>query len=220
MIDVQVAAGMITKEVGDAASKKLRAELDKLVDKLVATPNHDIEIELAKDIKIHLKVPDQMSKAQSDSIFGIVKTMIDNEVAKGEVTKEEAEAALKKLRAELDKLIKDGQGVLDTITFLDTISIRRSINGEFMDDEEILTNFFDDAWKKMIDWLNTKGRFGVIAGKLLNKYRGKVEAMLKKILKTEAAELITLIEKVRDDVIKIIKEGHIDPTKLHLHLLN
>jgi len=220
MIDAQVAAGMITKEVGDAASKKLRAELDKLVDKLVATPNHDIEIELTKDIKIHLKVPDQMSKAQSDSIFGIVKTMIDNEVAKGEVTKEEAEAALKKLRAELDKLIKDGQGVLDTITFLDTISIRRSMNGEFMDDEEILTNFFDDAWKKMIDWLNTKGRFGVIAGKLLNKYRGKVEAMLKKILKTEAAELIGLIEKVRDDVIKIIKGGHIDPTKFHLHLLN
>jgi len=207
---VQVAAGLITKEVGEAASKKLRTELDKLVDKLDATPNHDIEIELTKDIKIHLKVPDQMSKAQSDSIFGIVKTMIDNEVAKGEVTKEEAEAALKKLRAELDKLIKDGQGVLDTITFLDTISIRRSMNGEFMDDEEILTNFFDDAWKKMIDWLNTKGRFGVIAGKLLNKYRGKVGAMLKKILKTEAAELIGLIEKVKDDVIKIIKGGHID----------
>merc|ERR1719505_336328 len=62
----------------------------------------------------------------------------------------------------------------------------------------------------MIKWLNTKGRYGVIAGKLLNKYRGKVEAMLKKILKTEAAELITLIEKVKDDVIKIIKGGHID----------
>merc|ERR1719244_1152231 len=62
----------------------------------------------------------------------------------------------------------------------------------------------------MIKWLNTKGRYGVIAGKLLNKYRGKVEAMLKKILKTEAAELIGLIEKVKDDVIKIIKGGHID----------
>merc|ERR1719283_665757 len=84
------------------------------------------------------------------------------------------------------------------------------MNGEFMDDEEMLGNPIDDLWNKMIDWLNTKGRFGVIAGKLLNKYRGKVEAMLKKILKTEAAELITLIEKVRDDVIKIIKGGHID----------
>ena len=63
----------------------------------------------------------------------------------------------------------------------------------------------------MIDWLNTRGRAGVVTAKLLIKYRGKIADMLKKILQTEAKELIGLIEKVKDDVITIIKGGHIKP---------
>ena len=63
----------------------------------------------------------------------------------------------------------------------------------------------------MIKWLNTRGRAGVVTAKLLIKYRGKIADMLKKILQTEAKELIGLIEKVKDDVITIIKGGHIKP---------
>merc|ERR1712183_70394 len=63
----------------------------------------------------------------------------------------------------------------------------------------------------LIKWLNTRGRAGVVTAKLLVKYRGKIADMLKKILQTEAKELIGLIEKVKDDVITIIKGGHIDP---------
>merc|ERR1712183_820853 len=83
-----------------------------------------------------------------------------------------------------------------------------------MDDEEmleILENPIEDWWNAMIKWLNTRGRAGVVTAKLLVKYRGKIADMLKKILQTEAKELIGLIEKVKDDVITIIKGGHIDP---------
>merc|ERR1712142_998765 len=83
-----------------------------------------------------------------------------------------------------------------------------------MDDEEMLEmlgNPIEDLWKKIIDWLNTRGRAGVVTAKLLVKYRGKIADMLKKILQTEAKELICLIEKVKDDVITIIKGGHIKP---------
>merc|ERR1719193_2595483 len=109
------------------------------------------------------------------------------------------------LKTEAQELIK----LIDDIK-ADIIKIIKGGHIDVMNDEEMLGNPIDDLWNKMIKWLNTKGRYGVIAGKLLNKYRGKVGAMLKKILKTEAAELIGLIEKVKDDVIKIIKGGHID----------
>merc|ERR1712002_198706 len=96
MIEGEVAKGIISKEVGEAAIKKLRTELDKLVDKL-AVSNHDIIIDLNEKVKIHLQVPDHLTKAAADNIFGIVKGMIDRQVAAGMATKEEAEAALKKL---------------------------------------------------------------------------------------------------------------------------
>ena len=63
----------------------------------------------------------------------------------------------------------------------------------------------------MIKWLNSKGHAGEIVGKLLNKYRKKVLDMFASILKKEAAEVIKLIESVRDDVIVIINGGHIKP---------
>ena len=61
----------------------------------------------------------------------------------------------------------------------------------------------------MIEALNKKG--WKIFAKLLNKYKGKVEQVFKKILKNEAMELIDVIGKMRDDIIKIIKGGHIEP---------
>merc|ERR1712131_425485 len=88
------------------------------------------------------------------------------------------------------------------------------INGghiDVMNDEELeLTNPFDDLWNTIMNWLNKHGHVGQITAKLLNKYKGKVEDMLKKILKTEAFELIGLIEKIKADIIKIINGGHID----------
>merc|ERR1712180_575768 len=101
---------------------------------------------------------------------------------------------IEKIKADIIKIINGGH-----------------IDVETMNDEELtLANPFDDLWKKLIDWLNTKGHAGVIIGKLLNKYKGKVEDMLTKILKTEAQELIGLIEKIKADIIKIINGGHID----------
>merc|ERR1712072_1006940 len=79
-----------------------------------------------------------------------------------------------------------------------------------MNDEEMLFNPFDDMWQKIIDFFKAKGHMGEIFAKLLNKYKGKVEDMFKKILKNEAKELIKLIEDIKDDIIKIIEGGHIN----------
>ena len=65
-------------------------------------------------------------------------------------------------------------------------------------------------WQKIIDFFKSKGHVGEIVAKLLNKYKSKIEEMLKKILKTEAKELIKLIDEIKEDIIKIIKGGHID----------
>ena len=61
-----------------------------------------------------------------------------------------------------------------------------------------------------MNWLKSKGKWGKIAATLLAKYEAKIEAMFKGILKTEAEELIKLIEAVKNDIIKIISGGHID----------
>ena len=61
-----------------------------------------------------------------------------------------------------------------------------------------------------MDWLSSKGKVGKIAAQLLKKYAKKIENMFQGILKTEAEELIKLIESVKDDIIKIISGGHID----------
>merc|ERR1712212_851594 len=120
------------------------------------------------------------------------------------------DAMLKKiLKTEAQELIK----LIDDIK-ADIIKIIKGGHIDVMDDEELLEmlgNPIEDLWKKMIEWLNTRGRAGVVTAKLLVKYGGKIADMLKKILQTEAKELIGLIEKVKDDVITIIKGGHIDP---------
>merc|ERR1711962_200827 len=201
MIDGEVQRGTITKEKGEAAKKKLKEQLQKLVDKL-AILSAEIDIEVTETVKIHLTVPDHLAKAQADMIFKMGSQMINHEVTAGRATKEQGEAAIKKLREELDKLMVTGEVVNNIEDYL-------SMSMTY-DDEEMLANVFDDLWKKFIDWLNTKGHAGVIIGKLLNKYKGKVEDMLKKILKTEAQELIGLIEKIKADIIKIINGGHID----------
>merc|ERR1711962_435480 len=201
MIDGEVQRGTITKEKGEAAKKKLKGQLQKLVDKL-AILSAEIDIEVTETVKIHLTVPDHLAKAQADMIFKMGSQMINHEVSAGRATKEQGDAAIKKLREELDKLMVTGEAVKNIEDYL-------SMSMTY-DDEEMLANGFDDLWKKLIDWLNTKGHAGVIIGKLLNKYKGKVEDMLKKILKTEAQELIGLIEKIKADIIKIINGGHID----------
>ena len=65
-------------------------------------------------------------------------------------------------------------------------------------------------WQKIIDFLKSKGHVGEIVAKLLNKYKNKVGEMFEKILKNEAKELIKLIGEIKEDIIKIIKGGHID----------
>ena len=64
-----------------------------------------------------------------------------------------------------------------------------------------------------MDLLNEKG--WKLTAKLLNKYKGKVDDMFKKILQKEAKELMELIANIRDDIIKIIKGGHITPQGLN-----
>jgi len=100
----------------------------------------------------------------------------------------------------------------DIITIIKGGHISNTTQTMTMNDEEMLGNPFDDLWKKIIDYFNKKGHYGQLFAKLLNKYKGKIEDMFKKILKNEATELIKLIEDMKNDIITIIKGGHISNT--------
>merc|ERR1712002_692627 len=76
----------------------------------------------------------------------------------------------------------------------------------------MLFNIFDGLWAKIIKYFQDLGKGGKIFAKLLNKYKGTIEDMFKKILKNEATELIKLIEDMKNDIITIIKGGHISNT--------
>ena len=61
-----------------------------------------------------------------------------------------------------------------------------------------------------MDYLTKSGKFGEIVAKLMESYRKRITEMVTKIIKTEGAGLIKIINQIKDDIIKIISGGHLE----------
>ena len=61
-----------------------------------------------------------------------------------------------------------------------------------------------------MNYLKNSGKFGKIFAKILETYKDRVVAMVKKVMASGSDGLIKIIHDIRDDIVKIIHGGHID----------
>ena len=61
-----------------------------------------------------------------------------------------------------------------------------------------------------MNYLKASGKFGKIFAKILETYKDRVIAMVKKVMASGSDGLIKIIHDIRDDIVKIIEGGHID----------
>ena len=61
-----------------------------------------------------------------------------------------------------------------------------------------------------MNYLKSSGKFGKIFAKILETYKDRVVAMVKKVMASGSDGLIKIIHDIRDDIVKIIHGGHID----------
>merc|ERR1712141_22884 len=120
-----------------------------------------------------------------------------------------------KIKDMLRKILKEeGKAVIKIITDLrdDLIKI---IHGGHIDVLEVVENGsvvdnLKELWEKMLAYLRSSGTFGTVVANLMDKYKTRIVNMFKKVLVEEAQSLIKLLDEIKDDLIKIIKGGHID----------
>merc|ERR1712168_508917 len=78
-----------------------------------------------------------------------------------------------------------------------------------MGDDEEMGNGISDLWDELIKFLNGKGKVGKFFAQVMEKYKDRVVAMIKKLMSAQGEGLIKIIEEIKDDIIKIINGGHI-----------
>ena len=61
-----------------------------------------------------------------------------------------------------------------------------------------------------MDYLKTQGKFGKVIADLVEKYRVKIDTMIKEVIKKEGQDLIHLLEQIRDAIIKIITGNDVE----------
>merc|ERR1712002_426316 len=91
----------------------------------------------------------------------------------------------------------------------DLIKIINGGHVEELDDEE-MGNGISDLWDELIKYLNGKGKVGKFFAQVMEKYKDRVVAMIKKLMASQGEGLIKIIEKIKDDLIKIINGGHVE----------
>jgi len=122
-----------------------------------------------------------------------------------ETYKDRVIAMVKKVMASgSDGLIKIIHDIRD-----DIVKIIEGGHIDVMDDEEI-ENGFSDLWERFLNYLRKSGKFGIVFAKILDTYKDRVIAMVKKVMASGSDGLIKIIHDIRDDIVKIIEGGHID----------
>jgi len=114
-----------------------------------------------------------------------------------------------KIKDMLGKVLKEeGKAIIKIITDLrdDLIKI---IHGGHIENGSIADKL-KELWEKLLMYLRSSGTFGTVVADLMEKYKTRIVEMFKKVLVEEAQSLIKLIDDIKDDLIKIIKGGHID----------
>merc|ERR1719209_1773859 len=118
-----------------------------------------------------------------------------------------------RIGAMIKKVLSSGAGDLIKVIHEMRDDIIKIINGGHIDlelDDEEMENGIKEFWEKILAYLRAHGKFGKIMAKLLDAYKDRIGAMIKKVLSSGAADLIKVIHEIRDDIIKIINGGHID----------
>merc|ERR1711936_970115 len=128
----------------------------------------------------------------------------------GKIVAKLMESYRKRITEMLIKIIKtEGEGLIEIIDHIkdDIIKIISGGHIDVLNDEE-LANPLDDLWKRFIDYLKKQGKVKI--AEFLDKYKGKIEEMVKDIIKKEGKEPIIILEQIRDAIIKIITGNDIE----------
>merc|ERR1719348_949376 len=118
-----------------------------------------------------------------------------------------------RIGAMIKKVLSSGAADLIKVIHEIRDDIIKIINGGHIElelDDEEMENGIKELWDKFIAYLEKQGKFGKVMAKLLNAYKDRIGAMIKKVLSSGAADLIKVIHEIRDDIIKIINGGHIE----------